>query len=255
MAGRGLLRVRRGFAALVAACLPVLAGCSHATPPAPVATSLPSSPTWLCPGVPWEAVSPIVGSGPYVLPLFYDSKNVYYCRIETADTDYSPGSVFIEWGPVENLAVGPGESYFEGRKSLFKSTNGFTLPDLDGEGGMLVDTDKAVAAWRCGTDDATDKERGIILEIRISDADRSRRNLRQDAVGIITLIEPWACGEQPVPGGAPPPAPSTDRGPPPTPTPTETGGSRGTRTPRPPGANNERLEAGRPMRPTLRSPR
>lgn len=33
-----------------------------------------------------------------------------------------------------------------------------------------------------------------------SDADRGRRNLRQDAVGIITLIEPWACGEQPVPG-------------------------------------------------------
>ena len=83
MAGRGLLRVRRGLAALVAACLPVLAGCSHATPPAPVATSLPSAPTWLCPGVPWEAVSPIVGSGPYVLPL-YNSKNVYYCRIETA---------------------------------------------------------------------------------------------------------------------------------------------------------------------------
>ena len=200
MAGRGLLRVRRGLAALVAACLPVLVGCSHATPPAPVATSLPSAPTWLCPGVPWEAVSPIVGSGPYVLPLFYN-KNVYYCRIEAADTDYSPGSAFIEWGPVENLAVGPGESYFEGRKSLFKSTNGFTLPDLDGEGGMLVDTDKAVAAaWRCGTDDATDEERGIILEIWISDADRSRRNLRQDAVGIITLIEPWACGEQPVPG-------------------------------------------------------
>ena len=66
---------------------------------------------------------------------------------------------------------------------------------------MLVDTDKAVAAaWRCGTDDAADEERGIILEIRISDADRGRRNLRQDAVGIITLIEPWACGEQPVPG-------------------------------------------------------
>ena len=83
MAGRGLLRVRRGLAALVAACLPVLAGCSHATPPAPVATSLPSAPTWLCPGVPGEAVSPIVGSGPYVLPL-YNSKNVYYCRIETA---------------------------------------------------------------------------------------------------------------------------------------------------------------------------
>jgi lipoprotein len=202
MAGRGLLRVRRGLAALAAACLPVLAGCSHATPPAPVATSLPSSPTWLCPGVPWEAVSPIVGSGPYVLPLFYDSKNVYYCRIEAADTDYSPGSVFIEWGPVENLAVGPGESYFEGRKSLFKGTNGFSLPDLDGEGGMVVDTDKAVAAaWRCGTDDATDEERGIILEVWISDADRGRRNLRQDAVGIITLIEPWACGEQPVPGG------------------------------------------------------
>jgi hypothetical protein len=77
MAGRGLLRVRRDLAALVAACLPVLAGCSHATPPAPVATSLPSAPTWLCPGVPWEAVSPIVGSGPYVLPL-YNSKNVYY---------------------------------------------------------------------------------------------------------------------------------------------------------------------------------
>ena len=63
MAGRGLLRVRRGFAALVAACFPVLAGCSHAIPP--VATSPPSSPTWLCPGVPWEAVSPIVGSGNY----------------------------------------------------------------------------------------------------------------------------------------------------------------------------------------------
>lgn len=95
MAGRGLLRVRRGLAALVAACLPVLAGCSHATPPAPVATSLPSAPTWLCPGVPWEAVSPIVGSDPYVLPLFYNNKNVYYCRIEAADTDYSPGSAFI----------------------------------------------------------------------------------------------------------------------------------------------------------------
>lgn len=202
MAGRGLLRVRRGLAALVAACLPVLAGCSHATPPAPVATSLPSAPTWLCPGVPWEAVSPIVGPGPYLLPLYSDNKNVYYCYIDAADTDYSPGSVFIEWGPVENLAVGPGDSYFEGRKSLFKSTNGFTLPDLDGEGGMVVDTDKAVAAaWRCGTDDAVDEGRGIILEIRISDADRSRRNLRQDAVGIITLIEPWACGEQPVPGG------------------------------------------------------
>jgi len=201
MAGRGLLRVRRGLAAFVAVCLPVLAGCSHATPPAPVATSLPSAPTWLCPGVPWEAVSPIVGSGPYLLPLYSDNKNVYYCYIDAADTDYSPGSVFIEWGPVENLAVGPGESYFEGRKSLFKSTNGFTLPDLDGEGGMVVDTDKAVAAaWRCGTDDAADEGRGIILEIRISDADRGRRNLRQDAVGIITLIEPWACGEQPVPG-------------------------------------------------------
>ena len=120
--------------------------------PRPSATSLPSAPTWLCPGVPWEAVSPIVGSGPYVLPL-YNSKNVYYCRIETADTDYSPGSA------------------------------------------------KAVAAaWRCGTDDAADEGRGIILEIRISDADRGRRNLKQDAVGIITLIEPWACGEQPVPG-------------------------------------------------------
>ena len=77
MAGRGLLRVRRGLAALVAACLPVLAGCSHATPPAPVATSLPSAPTWLCPGVPWEAVSPIVGPGPYLLPLYSDNKNVY----------------------------------------------------------------------------------------------------------------------------------------------------------------------------------
>ena len=97
MASRGLLRVRRGFAALAAACLPVLASCSHATPPAPVATSLPSSPTWLCPGVPWEAISPIVGSGPYVLPLFYDSKNVYYCRIEAADTDYSPGRLFRGW--------------------------------------------------------------------------------------------------------------------------------------------------------------
>lgn len=169
-------------------------------------------------------------------PTLLQQQERLYCRIEAADTDHSPGSAFIEWGPVENLAVGPGESYFEGRKSLFKSTNGFTLPDLDGEGGMVVDTDKAVAAaWRCGTDDAADEGRGIILEIRISDADRGRRNLRQDAVGIITLIEPWACGEQPVPGGAPPPAPSTGRGPPPTPIPTETGGSSGRPAPSPPG--------------------
>ena len=56
---------------------------------------------------------------------------------------------------------------------------------------MVVDTDKAVAAaWRCGTDDAADEGRGIILEIRISDADRGRRNLKQDAISIITLIEP-----------------------------------------------------------------
>ena len=56
MASRGFLRVRRGLAALAAVCLLVLAGCSHTAPPAPVATSLPSAPTWLCPGVPWEAV-------------------------------------------------------------------------------------------------------------------------------------------------------------------------------------------------------
>ena len=31
---------------------------------------------------------------------------------------------------------------------------------------------------------------------------RGRRNLGRGAVGIITLIEPWACGEQPVPGAS-----------------------------------------------------
>jgi len=183
-----------------------LEGCSSSTGrqsvPSSVPTVLPSGEKdWPCQGVPSSVVRPIVGghfdsSETYINDSDGDLKTCYVRKMPKVD---GGSFVSIKWGGLDKLKGGADYS-LTGDDSIFVNNDAnFTIEGVRGKGAVINSSPRiVVAAWDCAAPSLSG--RGIIVDILYDSQQQTPRDLSQDAVNMITLVRPWACGETSIPG-------------------------------------------------------
>lgn len=183
-----------------------LSGCSASTrrqaTVSPVPTVLPSGEKdWPCQGVPYSVVHPIVGghfdkSETYISDGDEGLKSCYVRKMPKVD---GGSFVSIKWGGLAKLETGEDYS-LRGEGSIFVNNDkSFSIKGARGKGAVInYSSGSLTAAWDCAA--PSPSGRGIVVVILYDSQQRNPRNLSQDAVNMITLVRPWACGETSIPG-------------------------------------------------------
>lgn len=183
-----------------------LEGCGSSTRTQAVAHSVPTAlpsteKNWPCQGVPYSAVRPIVGerfdkSETYVNDGDGELKACYVRKLPRVD---GGSLVSVKWGGLVKLESGADYS-LHGEESVFVNNDkSFTIKGARGKGAVInFSSGSLTAAWDC--DALSSSGRGIVVVILYDSQQRNPRDLSQDAVNMITLVRPWACGETSIPG-------------------------------------------------------
>jgi hypothetical protein len=102
------------------------------------------------------------------------------------------------WGTSEKLEEATGHSFDENASVFDPGEVEYHIDGVDGKGSLVEPSSGIVhAAWKCGS-----SKRGIVVKILYDSQKEHPRNLTEDAINLVKLIHPWACGETELPGAS-----------------------------------------------------
>ena len=94
------------------------------------------------------------------------------------------------WGTSEKLEEATGHSFDENASVFDPGEVEYHIDGVDGKGSLVEPSSGIVhAAWKCGS-----SKRGIVVKILYDSQKEHPRNLTEDAINLVKLIHPWACG-------------------------------------------------------------